>query len=226
MNETDKANFFETTFTGSTLSTASRQTFGEFLCAQASSVQPADESNPFFQIVKEELSHRMDTGEKSVFTNDFIHSPMIQMADGAILLTDGEVFLNNLAANEMVSARKGRYLVNQQCSTITNISSTRQQTGPAYAQWGGRTTRVFDASMNRLRHSTPETLSDADILLADTDTGVFNAPERLRQFVGKTYPSAALALRAMNEVLWPFSSKLLLHGEDLSSRVTARALKE
>ena len=225
MNQIEKTDFFATTLTGHKLERAAEMTLSEFLGAQATAVQSVDVDDPYFNIVADEISLGMGVAEKAALAADFARNPMIQMADGALLLTDYEVFLNNMAADTMVSKRQGEFLVNQQCSTITNVSSTSQQAGPAFTQWEGRVTKVFDVSSNKLRHSTPETLSDVDILLADTSTGHFNAPNRLRRFVGQAYPTAALALQAMNMALWPFSAKLALNGEDLSARVAARALQ-
>lgn len=224
METSRRSEILATTEAGKRLAEAWELPLGEYLHNELATVQPGDTSNPYFAIVAEEITAGLDRdGARSVRT-DFERLPAMQLADGSMLLTDTELFLNNLGADHAVRSNNSVQLINQQCSTVSCVTNASQRVGPAFFYWNDITSQVFATSRNRLKHATPETLRDVTVSLTD-EQGNINAPVELMDFAGQQYATGALALQAMNAALWKFPSQVHLYGEDLSARVVARAIE-
>ena len=220
MNDTLRAEILTSTEAGQKISKAWDVPYETYLKNELSGIPPLDTDNRYCQIVVDEMTHGHSVYDARQLRGEFEKLPAIQMADGSIVMTNREVFLNNFGADIAVRSHNARTLFNQQCSTITNITNTAQKVGPAFVEWQGAKGKVFDSSGVRLRQSTPQTLRDIKVSFDGVDV-----PAALEAFRGREFATGALAITAMNQVLWPFETKVAYYDESLSARVVARAIE-
>jgi hypothetical protein len=225
MNVVDHEVILSTTETGRRIQGSFDKTILEHLTGEVGRIEPADTDNPYFRIVREEISESVERDGGTFPHESFDTLPVIQMADGCMPMTDPEIFYNNALAGIAVSVTTPELFV-QQCSTISSVTNAATNTGPAYIHWEGGDFRLFDKSRTTLKHSTPETLTDVAVVCEPVTPGDHLSLEALQPFIGTTYDTAATAIRAINYGLWPFKSRPHLFGEDVSAKVVARALEE
>lgn len=198
----------------------------EFLSQEISAVSPADDGNAYFQIVIDAMRHRADSDNSQLIARTFPKFPVLQMADGAHLLTDPEVYLNNTVMRLAQLDTGAEAVISQQCSTISCVTNALQKQGPAFAHWNDNVYQVFDAPNKTLRHTTPATLRHADVRLASIDDNTTIPINALQGFLGESFPSGSQAILAMNRELWPHDTPLILYDEELTVDVVASAIEK
>ena len=225
MNDFEKKVINET-FAGRKLAANWHKPLGEFLTQEISAINPADDSNVYFQIVIDAMRQRTSRDERALVTTAFPRLPILQMADGSHLLTDPEVYLNNTVMRIGQLYKGSGVVISQQCSTISCITHASEKRGPAFATWDNEVYQVFNSSQNILKHSTPATLHDIDVSLASINGGGLLPIKRLEEFVGTSFASGSQAIRRMNLELWPHDTPLILYDEELTADVVASAIEK
>lgn len=239
MNSVLKKLIEANTNTGKILNTNIELPLREYLKLIVATCKTTSSPNRYLQtlldVLKSKLREKYGTEVASEAINQFTKVPIVQMADGAHLLYDEEVFMSNFLYQIASRENHLKYLFTQQCSTIRALMYPAKNYGSVFLHLDSDIYKVFDKSRKVLTSSNIASLQDVKMVFAPLGIKTpayanIELPDVLKGLKGSSYKNASEAILASNKVIWKSfemkaKKRLLQFHEDLSCDVIAASIE-
>jgi hypothetical protein len=176
-----------------------------------------------------EITDQIYPGEGTFAHNQFMESPVLQVADHSGLLYDKTIFLNNFLFQIILKENKLNYAFSKQCSRIKGQFNSTSFSGPGYLNLNNTNYNIFDLPKPFLLKSHIAAINDVTIKLVPTkiqDSLALQSPlpSLLTKLKGQKFDKAIAAFKSSNLKIWqelatPQKRKYVPFDEDLVSDI-------